>query len=107
MCIQKSKVVHVKLPTYNERISILQVHMRSLKLVNGSNVDNISRILATECEGYSGADLSNLVRAAASRCLKSPEDYVNLEHFLEAKRFDVVKPSSDASLLSRLKQWKP
>lgn len=78
-----------------------------MKLAQNCDVDQICRNLASECKGYSGADLSNLVRAAASRCVQSSQAKVKLEHFLDAKKFDVVQPSSDVNLVSRLNQWKP
>ncbi len=99
--------MHVRLPTLLERLEILKVHVSKMRLSEELDVDGICKRLAAECEGYSGADLSNLVRAAASRCIHSSHAQVKLEHFIEAKRFDVTQPSSNANLVARLDHWKP
>ena len=97
----------MRIPTLLERHAILKVHVNKMKLSDECDLDEICNFMASECEGYSGADLSNLARAAVCRCISSSCSEVKLDHFIEAKRFDVTQPSSDVNLISRLNNWKP
>lgn len=72
-----------------------------------TSVDEICQKMAQECVGFSGADVSNLVRAAAIRCMLSSYSQVKMQHFIDAKIHDVIRPSSDQNLVQRLKQWRP
>lgn len=95
------------LPTLSERESILKVHVNQMKIHPSSSVEKICQTMAELCEGFSGADLSNLVRAAAIRCILSHESHVNIQHFLDTKQYDFSQSSSDSNLLHRLSKWKP
>ena len=78
-----------------------------MKIHPNSSVKKISQTMAKLCEGFSGADLSNLVRAAAIRCILSRESHVSIQHFLDTRQHDFNQPSSDSNLLRRLSKWKP
>ena len=102
------RVLHVGLPSLSDRKSILQVHIGKMRVSNGDNVTTINKLceeLSTLTEGYSGADIAALCRAAAVRALGegiSVEGY----HLRDALKFDVF-PSSDDDLVKRLRLWRP
>lgn len=105
------RVVHVGLPTIDERESILFVHMQHMKMqADESSRKSLCRNLATLTNGFSGADLAALCRASAIRALidSATPDLVEIKeaHFLEALKLD-VKRSSDDQLVKRLLTWKP
>ena len=90
------KLLYVELPTAEERVEILRSILRPVPL--GADVDASSLGLSSRCEGFSGADLSALVREAAmfsyeetfaSEALEMPR--VFLRHFEAA--FGEVFPS--------------
>lgn len=71
-------------------------------------VAGLSQKLASQTQGFSGADLAALCRAAAVRALfeNSQAADVTDRHFLEALTTD-VEPSSDNDLVMRLAKWRP
>jgi len=106
------RVVHVGLPDTQDRDSILNVHLRQMRLaassVNGTRIECVSAIcerLAVNTEGFSGADLAALCRAAAVRCLLENEESVREEHFVAALAHD-VRPSAGHALVDRIKRWR-
>lgn len=102
------RVVHVGLPSLLERKSILQVHIGRMRLHSGDNIDSINELceeLSVLTEGFSGADIAALCRAAAVRAF-GEEISVEGYHFKNALKFDVF-PSSDDSLVKRLRLWRP
>jgi ribosome biogenesis ATPase len=56
------KLLYVPLPTVEDRISILKTSVRNLPVSKNLNVGEIAR--DNLCEGFSGSDLSALVREA-------------------------------------------
>ena len=108
------RTVYVGLPSLQDRASILRVHIEkmSLQLVDGDRDKTIEMLcsdLAAKTEGFSGADLAALCRAAAVRCLRDSEHgggYVSLTHFLGAVGEDVA-PSSSPALVEQLLNWRP
>mmetsp|Transcript_1067 Transcript_1067/g.2333 ORF Transcript_1067/g.2333 Transcript_1067/m.2333 type:complete len:1023 (+) Transcript_1067:75-3143(+) len=116
------RVVQVGLPTLSERESIFIVHARRMRIqieylndkdhgadVRGANLQSLARFVANETDGYSGADIAALCRAAAVRALISegPNAYVIEDHFSMALSSGEVCASSDAELILRLESWRP
>lgn len=105
------RVVHVGLPNANERESILRLHISRMKIRGGTKVaEDLCKSLADETEGFSGADLEALCRAAAVRALLDMEENpkeaeVQETHFQIARERD-VHASSDAELVERLLAWR-
>jgi SpoVK/Ycf46/Vps4 family AAA+-type ATPase len=104
------RVVHVGLPTLEERVSILGVHVARMRLASAEATDRVERIcqtLAEACDGFSGADLAALCRAAAVKCLATQGENGRIEdrHFFEAR--DGFSPSCDGDLVMRLATWNP
>jgi SpoVK/Ycf46/Vps4 family AAA+-type ATPase len=105
------RVVFVGLPTVLERQSILLVHIRRMRMssmLDANSVDVLCQIMADRTEGFSGADLAALCRAAAIRCLNDCGEEGDIEqgHFELALQYD-VKPSSSLELVLRLQEWRP
>ena len=73
--------VTVALPDVQERLDILKIHTRKVKLSEDVDLARIAR--ATP--GTSGADLANLVNEAALFAARSNETIVNMGNFEEAR----------------------
>jgi len=71
----------VPLPTLEERVKILQVHMRDKKI--GDDVD--VEVIARGTPGMAGADLSNLVNEAALHAVRRGSTVVEREDFEAAR----------------------
>ena len=87
-------MIHVGLPSKEERLNILHVLARGTRLDSQVDLDTIAR----STESYSGADLKAVVRKAALIALKNSlriqQDspvYVEQQHLLDA--IQVVGPS--------------
>ena len=105
------RVVHVGLPSIEERQSILLVHMERMRIHRGEDapgLDVLSSWIADRTVGFSGADLAALCRAAAIRCLndKLGNGNITKKHFEESLDHDIF-PSSSQDLVMRLEQWRP
>lgn len=66
------KLLYVPLPTKEDRLSILQTLIRKLPVNDDVTLKEIA--YSNDCEGYSGADLSALVREAQLNALKNNLD---------------------------------
>lgn len=103
------RIVYVGLPVLEERVSILKVHVGRMRLASSESaiVDRVCQSLAQECEGFSGADLAGLCRAAAVRCLneRGAKGMIEQRHFHEAGKG--LKPSCNAKLAEQLRIWRP
>ena len=110
-----SKVVYVGLPNKFERGEIINVHLRKMKLrmdeynSRDEAIQALCEKIALSSEGFSGADLVGLCRAAAVQCLHEyGSDATNIgvdyRHFAMAR--ENIKPSCDPALVQRLLNWK-
>jgi SpoVK/Ycf46/Vps4 family AAA+-type ATPase len=103
------RIVHVGLPSEEERTSILKVHLCRMRLdLDGKTLDDLCATVSSRCEGFSGADLQGLCRAAAIRCINEEKGRteVSMNDFLQARELDMV-PSCDEALVRRLMAWQP
>ncbi len=73
--------VVVELPDVQERLDILRIHTRKVKLEEDVSLERIAR--ATP--GTSGADLANLVNEAALFAARSNRETVNMDDFESAR----------------------
>ncbi len=106
------RVVHVGLPTLSERRAIIRVHigrMRTAFSKASTEFESLCAIIASKTDGFSGADLAAVCRAAAVRCLTEAGESGSVEekHFLEALDEGNVRPSSNDNLVARLDKWHP
>ncbi|KAI9376842.1 P-loop containing nucleoside triphosphate hydrolase protein [Aspergillus egyptiacus] len=79
-------LLFVNLPSPLERAEILQTLVRKLPIEFNQDL----RSLAEECEGFSGADLTSLLRRAGYNAIKR-RDAIKFEDFIAAKSF--IRPS--------------
>jgi len=109
------RVVYVGLPNLLDREAILKVHINRMKLCVReehfeSMLTNICKTMARDCDGFSGADLVALCRAAAVRCLNEGKDQtvsgMKENHFIEARRYDINVGSNCKELVTRLQGWR-
>lgn len=103
------RVVHVGLPSVQDRVSILRLHMGRMKMKLGEDVHHLERtcVNLAECtQGFSGADLAALCRAAAVRCLLENGEYVEERHFVEAQEHGLAA-SSSRDFVERIRLWNP
>ena len=66
----------------------------------------LCEIISQRTEGFSGADLSALCRAAAVRCLLEGSDWVEERHFAQELDEGFAASSSD-DLVQRNEKWRP
>jgi SpoVK/Ycf46/Vps4 family AAA+-type ATPase len=102
------RVVHVGLPTLEERVAILRVHIQRMKCQANElpELNDRCEYLAKQTEGFSGADLAALCREAAIQCLLRKSTSVADSDFESALR-TLAHPSSSAELVDRNSKWKP
>ncbi len=73
--------VEVSLPDVGGREEILKVHVKKIKLTEGTDLKRIAR----GTPGFSGAELGNLVNEAALIAARLGQDAVTLDHLEEAR----------------------
>lgn len=95
-------LLFVDLPKEEERVEILYTLSRNLRIPFSDAIADVAR----GCDGFSGADLENLLRRAGYAAIKR-DDTIKLQDFLTAK--ERVRPSvSDMKKYQKLKaQWGP
>lgn len=71
----------VPLPTQEERVAILRVHMREKKISDDVDID----VVARGTPGMAGADLSNLVNEAALHAVRRGQQEVHAQDFDAAR----------------------
>lgn len=72
--------IYVDLPDIKERKEIFEVHLKSLKKVDGLDVD----FLAKQTPGFSGADIANVCNEAALIAARKDKKAVDKQDFLDA-----------------------
>lgn len=60
------KRIYIPLPDITGRSELFKINMRELQLDNDVNIDD----LASACDGYSGADITNICRDASMMCMR-------------------------------------
>lgn len=72
------KLLYVPLPAKDEKLSILKTITRNLPISKDVQLKTIA--YSEQCEGYSGADLSALLREAQLNALKSSIENKTLDN---------------------------
>ncbi|MBK9758638.1 MAG: ATP-dependent zinc metalloprotease FtsH [Flavobacteriales bacterium] len=72
--------IFVDMPDLNERVAILRVHLKPLKLDTAVDVE----FLARQTPGFSGADLANICNEAALIAARKRKQQVEKQDFLDA-----------------------
>lgn len=72
----------IDLPTYEERIEILNVHMRDLKLgFSGKSREEFLSRLSHLTPRFSGADLANICNESALMAARDSNTEISIRHF--------------------------
>lgn len=95
------RIILVPPPDAEARVEILKVHTRNMPLADDVNLEKIAK--ATD--GFSGADIANLVREAGMNAIRHEEKLttVNSKHFDAA--LDKIKPSITPEMLTAYKEY--
>ncbi|MCM1319741.1 MAG: ATP-dependent zinc metalloprotease FtsH [Muribaculaceae bacterium] len=72
--------IYVDLPELTDRIEILNVHLRNIKVNSSLDVEAIAR----QTSGFSGADLANVCNEAALIAARNNAESVDMEDFRKA-----------------------
>jgi cell division protease FtsH len=72
--------IHVELPDLQERKEIFQVHLRSIKLDDKTDIDFLSK----QTPGFSGADIANVCNEAALIAARGGRKKVGQQDFMDA-----------------------
>ena len=73
--------VYIPLPDISSREAILEVHAKKMKLADKSNLKDLAKIT----QGFSGADLANLLNEAALKAVKDKKKEVTKDHLNYAR----------------------
>ena len=95
--------IHVELPDLKERMEIIQVHTRKLKLAEDFDLE----FLAKHTPGFSGADIANVCNEAALTAARHDRKAIGKQDFLEAvdrivggleKKSKIITPEEKRSI---------
>jgi len=95
--------IHVELPDLKERMEIIQVHTRKLKLAEDFDLE----FLAKHTPGFSGADIANVCNEAALTAARHDKKAIGKQDFLEAvdrivggleKKSKIITPEEKRSI---------
>ena len=95
--------IHVELPDLKERMEIINVHIRNLKVDNDFDVE----FLAKHTPGFSGADIANVCNEAALTAARHDKKAIAKQDFLDAvdrivggleKKSKIITPEEKKSI---------
>ena len=95
--------IHVDLPDLKERMEIIQVHVRDLKVADDFDVE----FLAKHTPGFSGADIANVCNEAALTAARHDKTEISKQDFLDAvdrivggleKKSKIITPEEKKSI---------
>ena len=95
--------IHVDLPELKERIEIFNVHLKSLKVEEGFDVE----FMAKHTPGFSGADIANVCNEAALTAARKDKKEIDRQDFLDAvdriiggleRKADIITPREKKSI---------
>ena len=99
------RTIYISLPARSERIAILRMTIMKMKHIigNDQNIEDLCDHIGTAAEGFSGADLVGLCRAAAIEALRAGRNSVALEDY--AKALADTKPSTPQATVDKINKW--
>ena len=95
--------IHVELPDLKERMEIISVHVRNLKVAEDFDVE----FLAKHTPGFSGADIANVCNEAALTAARKDKTSISKQDFLDAvdrivggleKKSKIITPEEKKSI---------
>lgn len=97
------KRIYIPLPDLIARSALIKLSVRTLKLADDVDID----ALAAECDGYSGADISNVCRDAAFVGMRRLLTKVGREAMKSMKKEDIDQPITQSDFLEALQRVQP
>ncbi len=94
------RIIEISAPDEKARYDIFKIHTAKMPLDKSVNLKELSRIT----EGYTGADIENLVREAGMTAIRTNSKKVTIKHF-EAS-FKSIMPSIKKEDVESLKKFK-
>ncbi len=94
------KIVEIPMPDEETRIAILEVHTKRMPLAKDVQLAP----LAKETEGYTGAEIENIVREAGMSAIREGRDIVDKKDFEYA--LTEIRPTIPKELTDRIKRFK-
>ena len=94
------KIVEIPMPDEQTRYEIFKVHTKRMPLAKSVSLES----LAAATEGYTGAEIENLVREAGMFAIRASRTEVTKQDFENA--MNEVKPSIPKELAERIKRFK-
>ena len=88
--------VVVPLPELEDRVKILEVHVKGKRMTDGLDLSLIAR----GTPGMSGADLSNVVNEAALAAVRDGEETISMTHFEQARDRVLIGQKRESLALS-------
>ncbi len=88
--------VVVPLPELEDRVQILEVHVKGKRMTDGLDLSLIAR----GTPGMSGADLSNVVNEAALAAVRAGEETISMTHFEQARDRVLIGQKRESLALS-------
>ncbi|MDD3993663.1 MAG: AAA family ATPase, partial [Candidatus Nanoarchaeia archaeon] len=95
------RIIYVSIPNKEERLDILKIHTKNMPI---KNKERIIEDLSDKTEGYTGADLENLVREAGMIALRDDIETKEVTKNNFDKAMEKVLPSVSQSDEERYKQ---
>ncbi|KAG7735996.1 hypothetical protein KL923_005098 [Ogataea haglerorum] len=92
--------IYLDNPELEGRKAIFDVHLRSIKLKEGADLDDLKGRLATMTPGFSGADIANCCNEAALIAARHNEEFVDLHDFEQAIERVIAGLEKKSKLLS-------
>ena len=95
--------IHVELPDLKERMEIINVHIRNLKVAEDFDLE----FLAKHTPGFSGADIANVCNEAALTAARKDKTSISKQDFLDAvdrivggleKKSKIITPEEKKSI---------
>ena len=95
--------IHVELPDLKERMEIINVHIRNLKIAEDFDLE----FLAKHTPGFSGADIANVCNEAALTAARQNKSAITKQDFLDAvdrivggleKKSKIITPTEKKSI---------
>ncbi|MEM4195227.1 MAG: CDC48 family AAA ATPase [Candidatus Anstonellales archaeon] len=94
------KLIEIPIPDERTRLEIFKVHTKKMPLDRSVDLAELAKIT----EGYTGADIENLVREAGMMAIRTNSKNVSMKMFMEAMR--EIRPSAGADEKKRIEKFK-
>ncbi len=95
------RIILVPPPDKSARLEILRVHTRKMPLAEDVNLEEI----ADKTDGYSGADLANLVREAGMHAIRTETDLKDVQASHFKKALEKIQPSITPEMMKAYQEY--